>query len=98
ALRIACRAWRVASAVTAQVLITTAWRSPAAAACPRMTSVSKALRRQPKERSSVMPLRRRGAQGQLALEADRDGPGHAQMIVGHPFDLEAAAVEQELGA
>ena len=54
ALRIAWRAWRVASAVTAQVLITTAWLSPAAAAWPRMTSVSKALSRQPKETSSIM--------------------------------------------
>src|SRR5665213_3138849 len=48
ARRIACRAWRSASPVTAQVLTMIASSSPAATAWPRMTSDSKALRRQPK--------------------------------------------------
>ncbi len=48
ARRIAWRAWRTASAVTAQVLTITAELNPAAEACSRMTSDSKALSRQPK--------------------------------------------------
>jgi hypothetical protein len=47
ALRIAWRAWRSASAVTAQVLKMMASSRPAARACPRITSDSKALSRQP---------------------------------------------------
>ena len=46
--RIAWRAWRSASAVTAQVLTITASPRPAAAARPRITSLSKAFSRQPK--------------------------------------------------
>ena len=40
ALRIACRAWRTASPVTAQVLKTTASVTPSSAARARITSLS----------------------------------------------------------
>ena len=46
-LRMAGAAWRTASPVTAQVLMMTASSSAAAAACPRITSDSNALSRQP---------------------------------------------------
>src|SRR5215472_5910357 len=98
ALRIAWRAWRVASAVTAQVLITTACSRPVAAAWPRMTSLSKALSRQPKETISIIASRCARADRKLAREADGDRAGHAQMVVGQPFDLEAAAVEDHFRA
>src|SRR5215469_1465259 len=98
ALRIAWRAWRVASAVTAQVLISTARSRPAAAAWPRMTSLSKALRRQPKETISIIGSRCARADRKLAREADGDRAGHAQMVVGQPFDLEAAAIENDFRA
>ena len=48
ALRIAWRAWRTASAVTAQVLTRMAPSSPASAARVRITSDSSAFSRQPK--------------------------------------------------
>src|SRR6202790_540649 len=48
ARRIAWRAWRSASAVTAQVLTMTASASPAPAAARRITSLSNALSRHPK--------------------------------------------------
>src|SRR5579885_246726 len=57
-----------------------------------MTSVSKALSRQPKVTTSITASGR-----DLAGEADRDRSGHAQMVVGTPLDLQAAAVEQDLG-
>src|SRR5262245_42133165 len=96
ALRIAWRAWRSASAVTAQVLMMMASSSPAACAWPRITSVSKAFKRQPKvmscgERldeelldSGNLPLHQ--IQIDLAAETLGPGAGHAHMVVGQPFD------------
>jgi hypothetical protein len=52
--RIACRAWRTASVVTAQVLTTTVSEKPARAASRRMTSDSAALSRQPKVTMSTL--------------------------------------------
>src|SRR5689334_15964923 len=94
ALRMACRACRSASAVTAQVLTMMASPRPAAAAWPRITSVSKALRRQPK----VMSLASgNGALqlGQLDLAAEtlRPAAGHPHVVVGQPFDEQLAAIE-----
>src|SRR6185295_12776326 len=94
ALRMAWRAWRSASAVTAQVLTMMALPRPAAAAWPRITSVSKALRRQPK----VMSLASGNGALQLgnvdlAAEALRPCAGHAHMVVDHPFDQQFAAIQ-----
>jgi hypothetical protein len=52
--RIVCRAWRTASAVTAQVLTTTVSLKPARSASRRITSDSAALRRQPKVTTSTL--------------------------------------------
>src|SRR5919109_2783100 len=94
ALRIAWRAWRSASAVTAQVLTMMASARPAALAWPRITSVSKALRRQPNVMSLVSG---NGALqfGNVDLAAEALGPaaGHAHVIVGQPFDQQLAAVQ-----
>ena len=58
--RIDCRACATASLVTAQLLMTTVSESPARSASRAITSDSKALRRQPKVRTStLMALRRR---------------------------------------
>src|SRR3954465_6348942 len=94
ALRIAWRAWRSASAVTAQVLTMTASPRPAAAAWPRITSVSKALRRQPKVMSlasgnGALPL----GNIDLAAEAFRPIAGHAHVVVRQPFDQQFAAIQ-----
>src|SRR4051812_5022237 len=91
ALRIAWRACRSASAVTAQVLMMMASARPAAAAWPRITSVSKALRRQPK----VMSLASGNGALQfgdvdLAAEAFRPIAGHANVIVRQPLDQQLA--------
>src|SRR4026209_401002 len=92
ALRIAWRACRSASAVTAQVLTMMASLSPAALAWPRITSVSKVLRRQPKVMSfasgngTVQP-----GQVDLAAEALRPAAGHAHVIIGQPFDQQLPA-------
>src|SRR5258708_34599061 len=53
ALRIAWRAWRTASAVTAQVLNTTAAARPSALARSRMASDSQAFSLQPKVTTST---------------------------------------------
>src|SRR3984893_4753226 len=96
--RIAWRAWRSASAVTAQVLTKTASARPAAAACARITSDSKALRRQPKVMISgadnALSQRRRV---ERAGKAHRHRPGHEDVAVLAPVDLERAAVEDHLG-
>src|SRR5512138_2265071 len=94
ALRIACRAWRSASAVTAHVLTMMASPRPAAAAWPRMTSVSKALRRQPK----VMSLASGNGALQLgnvdlAAEALRPVAGHPHVVIRKPFDEQLSAIE-----
>src|SRR5690242_11305176 len=94
ALRMAWRACRSASAVTAQVLTMMASPRPAAAAWPRMTSVSKALRRQPK----VMSLASGNGALQLgnvdlAVEALRPAAGHPHVVVGEPFDKQLSAIK-----
>src|SRR5688572_9160881 len=94
ALRIAWRAWRSASAVTAQVLTMMASPRPAALAWPRITSVSKALRRQPKVMSfdsgnGALQL----GNVDLAAEALRPAAGHAYVVVGQPLDQQLAAVQ-----
>src|SRR5215510_13964839 len=99
ALRIAWRAWRSASAVTAQVLTITASLNPAAAAWPRITSVSKAFRRQPK----VMSFASGNGALQLgnidlAVEAFRPVAGHAHMVVRQPLDQQLATVQHHCGA
>src|SRR5688572_28772402 len=99
ALRIAWRAWRSASAVTAQVLTMMASLRPAALAWPRITSVSKALRRQPKVMSlasgngALQP-----SQVDLAAEALRPAAGHAYVVVGQPLDQQLAAIQHYGGA
>src|SRR5579863_6394882 len=93
ARRIAWRAWRSASAVTAQVLRMTASPSPAAAAARRMTSLSYALRRHPKVMIWTSDIastgQERGVEG--ALEGERRGPGHDDMPILTPQDVEIAA-------
>src|SRR5262245_61844577 len=95
ALRIAWRAWRSASAVTAQVLTMIASPSCAAAAWPGITSVSKALRRQPKVMSFASG---NGALqlGYIDLAAEALGPGarHAHVIVRKPLDEQVAAIQR----
>src|SRR5204863_7913161 len=99
ARRIAWRAWRSASAVTAQVLTITASRSPASAVSRRMTSLSKALRRQPKVTISTgvigLPGEKRGIE--CALEGKRGRPGHDDMAVLAPVDVEGPAIEHDAG-
>src|SRR5688572_25387957 len=99
ALRIAWRAWRSASAVTAQVLTMMASPRPAALAWPRITSVSKALRRQPKVMSfdsgnGALQL----GNVDLAAEALRPAAGHAHVVVRQPFDQQLAAIQHHRGA
>src|ERR1051325_11595404 len=103
ARRIAWRACLSASAVTAQVLTITAWRSPASAVSRRMTSLSKALRRQPKLTISMLLLGfigalRRGARDrgiECAFEGKRRRPGHDDMAVLAPIYVEGPAVEDD---
>src|ERR1700754_1590760 len=88
ALRIAWRAWRSASAVTAQVLTMIASERPAGAGWPRITSLSKGVRRHPRvmRRASaprlsmgdgLARLRHIGAaEIDLALEAGGPAAGH----------------------
>src|SRR5688500_5024447 len=94
ALRIAWRAWRSASAVTAQVLTMMAPMRPAALTGRRITAVSKALRRQPRVMSFVSG---NGALqlGSSGLAADTLGPsaGHAHLIVGQPLDQQLASIQ-----
>src|SRR5690349_24936726 len=87
ALRIAWRACRSASAVTAQVLTMIASESPAAAAWPRITSLSKVLSRQPMVMRSASAIRNRLANGNLAkfdlaLEAAGPAAGHEHVVIG----------------
>src|SRR5918996_1628235 len=92
ALRMAWRAWRSASAVTAQVLTMMASLRPAALAWPRITSVSKALRRQPNVMSLAALFGDSGngalQLGNVDLAAEALGPAarHAHVIVGQPLD------------
>src|SRR5439155_20241376 len=97
ARRIAWRAWRSASAVTAQVLRIIALRSPATAAARRMTSLSNALRRHPKVMISTSGIasthQQRGVDA--ALEGERRRPGHNHIPIIAPPDVEIAAVERD---
>src|SRR6202167_1950145 len=84
--RMVCRAWRTASAVTAQVLTTTVSVSPARSASRRMTSDSAALSRQPKVTISTLI-----GSGRFGISGERlgkttvvlifDRPGHQNMVV-----------------
>src|SRR5260221_8433009 len=98
ARRIAWRAWRSASAVTAQVLMITASLRPPAAACARTISDSATWRRKPKVMISSpdMGLSKIG-EIEAAIEAGRDRPGHDDVAVAAPFDREGAAVEDDFG-
>src|ERR1700734_1270488 len=95
--RIACRAWRTASAVTAQVLTTTVSLKPARSASRRITSDSAALSRQPKvTTSTLMRLSRARAGKERRIEAAAvlvfDRPRHQHVVVAlAPFDREVAA-------
>src|SRR5487761_1743295 len=97
ARRIAWRACRSASAVTAQVLTMTAPASPASAAARRMISDSNALSRQPKVRISLPSMARSalGEEGgiEAPLEAQRRRAGHDHVAILAPADIEGAAVE-----
>src|ERR1700687_3677500 len=97
ARRIAWRAWRSASAVTAQVLTMTASPSPASAAARRMMSLSNALSRQPKVMIATPAIASPGEQGgiEAAFESERRRPGHHHMPVGQPAYLEFPAVERD---
>src|SRR6516225_9144782 len=96
ARRIAWRAWRSASAVTAQVLTITAPVRPAAAAVRRITPDSNEFSRQPKVMTSLSCIG--SALGQQvcvehALKAQGSGPRHDHMAVLAPGNVEASAVE-----
>src|SRR6266851_1249332 len=97
ARRIAWRAWRSASAVTAQVLTMTASARPAPAAARPMISLSNALRRQPKVMISTADIASPGQQRgiEAALEGERRRPGHHHMPIVSPEDVEIAAVEHD---
>src|SRR5438105_279700 len=100
ARRIAWRACRSASAVTAQVLTMTALASPAPSARRRIASLSKALSRQPKVTISTPFIGSAGEQGGIkaALEGERRRPVHDHMAVLAPMDVQRAAVERDRGA
>ena len=74
--RIDCRACATASLVTAQLLMTMVSESPALSASRRITSDSKALRRQPKVRTST-PI----AQATLANSAGSKRPSYSKSAV-----------------
>src|SRR5208282_3032006 len=103
--RIACRAWRTASAVTAQVLTTTVSLKPARSASRRITCDSAALSRQPKVTTSTLTGSRfrscRACIGeQCGIEPAGvlvfDGSGHQHVIVSlAPFDREVAARQSD---
>ena len=78
ARRIAWRAWRSASAVTAQVLTMTASVEPGRGAARRIASDSKAFRRQPKVTISTAHHAASGDERGIerAGEAHRRRPGH----------------------
>src|SRR5438132_3905243 len=99
ARRIAWRACRSASAVTAQVLTMTALPSPAPSARRRIASLSAALRRQPKVMISTPSIGSAGEQHiiEAALEGERRRPGHDHMTVLAPMDVERPAVERDRG-
>src|SRR5436309_5565236 len=100
ARRIAWRACRSASAVTAQVLTMTALARPAPSARRRITSLSKALRRQPKVMTSMPSIGSAGEQRgiEAALEGERRRPGHDHVAVLAPADVEHAPIERHAGA
>src|ERR1700730_11580692 len=100
--RIVWRAWRTASAVTAQELTITAFARPAASAWRRMVSDSAAFSRQPK----LMTSRDIASSGdtscgehlgrKLAFELKLDRPAHQHVIVAFaPFDLKIAARQRD---
>src|SRR3954452_5919397 len=101
ARRIACRACRSASAVTAQVLTTTASCRPAAAAAPRIPSLSKAFRRQPNVMISRCDIAAETELGGIegTFEGQHCRPGHDDMTglavgIFAPSDIEFPAIQQ----
>src|ERR1700730_13775614 len=100
ARRIAWRACRSASAVTAQVLTMAACPSAAPSARRRITSLSAALRRQPKVMISTPSIGSAGEQRGIdaALEGERCRTCHDHMAVLAPAYVERAAIERDGGA
>src|SRR5579885_3115885 len=99
ARRIAWRACRSASAVTAQVLTIIASASPAVAAARRITSLSAALRRQPKVITSTA-IGSPPEQGSIetAVENERRRPGHQDVaVLFAELDVELTAIELDSG-
>src|ERR1700761_217671 len=98
--RIDCRAWATASLVTAQLLMTTVSVSPAPSASRAITSDSKALRRQPKVRTSTLIVSGDGGEQrriELAFIFEGRGARHQHMIVAFtPFDRKLTAGQRDL--
>src|SRR5580692_5370927 len=89
--RIDCRACATASLVTAQLLMTMVSESPARIASCRITSDSKALRRQPKVTTSTLISRDAGEQRRIeaAFIFKIGGPRHQHVVVAFaPLDRE----------
>src|ERR1051326_803693 len=95
ARRIAWRAWRSASAVTAQVLRIIALPSPASAATRAMIPLSNALSRHPNVMiSTLITSTAKERRVDRTFESERRRPRHDDMAVVPPEDLEIAAVER----
>src|SRR6202163_4985703 len=97
--RIDCRACATASLVTAQLLMTMVSDSPARSASRKITSDSKALRRQPKVTISTLISRDGGKQRRIeaAFELECRRPRHQHVIVAlAPLDREVAARQRDL--
>src|SRR6185437_6845514 len=98
--RIDCRACATASLVTAQLLMTMVSVSPASVASRAITSDSKALRRQPKVRTSTLIVSgdgRKQRRVELSLVFKGRGARHQHMVVAlAPFDRKFAARQRDL--
>src|SRR5579863_9968275 len=99
-LRIDCRAWATASLVTAQLLTTMVSARPARSASTRITSDSKALRRQPKVTISTLMILRdggkqRGIEPAFVFEGRRARHQHVIVALA-PLDGKLAAGQGDL--
>src|SRR5664279_889947 len=97
--RIDCRACATASLVTAQLLMTMVSVSPALPASRKITSDSKALRRQPKVTISTLILCDGGKQRRIeaAFKLEGRSARHQHMVVAlAPLDSEFAAGQRDL--
>src|ERR1700687_5963023 len=98
--RIDCRAYATASLVTAQLLMTMTSESPSLCASRKITSDSKALRRQPKVTTSTLIILRdrrkqRGVEAALIFEGR--GTRHQHVVIPlAPLDQEFAAGQRYL--